>query len=565
MWITLSSGLVYRAGKDQTQILQDLLKIRRQIRGKGSVAEAAIDGVLTHPVIEAFIRQKWHSARFFYFFHIRLWFLFTVAFSCYLRVEINGQLIRNDFNRTHMQWNASDTPNLDFNAVLRESENVPKCITMMNRSSEDFNKSKALTREEVTVYLKLRDTKICHPNVGAWLPTDSSKTVLLSLLLLSATAWIVFLIKTFQDQLPIRTCTSRPLLPVCQRNTSNTKEKKTFRDCVNLFTTTTVFLIMLICFLRDNRNLKFKSPTPFFDFDDGFLFMEIILLVLALYFVVNFCNEIGAHSSQLIDPSSLFQLVSSLAAIVTLIRKNYLTAGDNAGYGPATAAAAIGITLAYLCLILKYGRYNFTAIGNFATMFHIILKKLGSYMVVAFVLLFGFSFGFWVIEQHDCKDENSHFEGFLTSIKSCFVMFFGGFDNYENILVLDEEIKKGHHLTVAAFYVLFLMMIVVTSLGMLNLLLAAIISDYKKNMKEVHMQNLISMAKYVVLLEQCTGLRNLVVNHMGIARVMNWARLDENVESYTFCTLDLCFRQSDNKDHIHPEEEFRNIINSRRK
>ena len=144
-------------------------------------------------------------------------------------------------------------------------------------------------------------------------------------------------------------------------------------------------------------------------------------------------------------------------------------------------------------------------------------------------------------------------------------MFFGGFDNYENILELDEEIEKGHHLTLAAFYVLFLMMIVVTSLGMLNLLLAAIISDYKKNMKEVHMQNLISMAQYLVLLEQCTRIKNLLVNQMGIKSVEKWARLDEKVETYTYCTLDLCYMENDNQDHIHPEEEFRNIINNRRK
>ena len=61
----------------------------------------------------------------------------------------------------------------------------------------------------------------------------------------------------------------------------------------------------------------------------------------------------------------------SLSAIVALLRKCYLTSGRNSGEGPATAAGAIGITLAYLCLILKHGRYNFTAIGNFATMFHI--------------------------------------------------------------------------------------------------------------------------------------------------------------------------------------------------
>ena len=76
-------------------------------------------------------------------------------------------------------------------------------------------------------------------------------------------------------------------------------------------------------------------------------------------------------------------MVSSLSAIVALDRKCYLTSGDNSGAGPATAAGAIGITFAYLCLILKHGRYSSTAIGNFSTMFHIILKKLRSYLVVA--------------------------------------------------------------------------------------------------------------------------------------------------------------------------------------
>ena len=85
----------------------------------------------------------------------------------------------------------------------------------------------------------------------------------------------------------------------------------------------------------------------------------------------------------------------------------------------------------------------------------------------------------WVIEQHELKEdmEDAQFKGFLTSMMSFFVMFFGGFENYANILDLDKEIEKDHHLTLAAFYVLFLMMIVVTSLGMLNILQAAIISD----------------------------------------------------------------------------------------
>ena len=72
--IRLGSGLLYRVGKDfcETKILEDLLKVRSQCKGRGcSTAEDAVDGVLTHPVMEAFIRQKWHIVRFLYFGHIR--------------------------------------------------------------------------------------------------------------------------------------------------------------------------------------------------------------------------------------------------------------------------------------------------------------------------------------------------------------------------------------------------------------------------------------------------------------------------------------------------------------
>ena len=71
--IKLGSGLLYRIGKDfcETKILEDLLKVRRQCKERGSTAEDAVNGVLTHPVMEAFIRQKWHMAKFLFFAHIR--------------------------------------------------------------------------------------------------------------------------------------------------------------------------------------------------------------------------------------------------------------------------------------------------------------------------------------------------------------------------------------------------------------------------------------------------------------------------------------------------------------
>jgi len=432
--------------------------------------------------------------------------------------------------------------------------------------------TRELKIEEAQKYLNSSAVKICHPQNDTWLTQDSSRILFLSILVFSAMVCFFLLTKICRDQLPnlppLKNWSSSPLLPFHLAKNCN---KNCFQNFTNLLATTIVFIMMLICYHSDGQNIKLHPARPFLDFDDGFRFIEVVLLLLALYFVGDFFNEIVTQKqswsnwTQLADPISSFQLVSSLSAIVALIRKCYLTSEENGGQGPATAAGAIGITLAYLCLILKHGRYNFTTIGNFATMFHIILKKLRSYLVVAFVLLFGFSFGFWVIKQHENKGNDARFKGFLTSIKACFVMFFGGFDEYDDVLLFDEEIEKDHHLTMAAFYILYLMMIIVTSLGMLNILLAAIISDYNKNKKEVHTQNLLFMAQYSVVLEQGLGrrIKELLVKKMKMKSFEKWARLDESVDTYTYCTLDLCYEKEDKTKHIHPEEEFRNIIVNR--
>ena len=60
----------------------------------------------------------------------------------------------------------------------------------------------------------------------------------------------------------------------------------------------------------------------------------------------------------------------------------------------------------------------------------------------------------------------------------------------------------------------------------------------------------------------CLGrkIKALLVNKMNMKSLENWARLDEKVDCYTYCTLDLCYEKEDKTTHIHPEEEFRNII-----
>lgn len=511
-----------------------------------------------------------------------MWLLFTVLFSCYLRVEINTQLIRNEFKDKLTQWrdDLANGTNSEFQVkvLLTTTGNLSRCLKVINKSEEKGVEQNSIflnTTDQVDDELSSPGIKICHPQQDPWchpgigLLRDSSRVLYLSLLAVFATVWLALLVRFCLDQLPnippLKKWGSGPLLPVLLAKDC---DKNWFKNFANLSTTTIILVAMLICYHSDSQDLKLEPARPFVDFDDGFRFIEVFLLCLALYFLVDFINEVvtkkknWSNWSQLADPSASFQMVSSLSAIVALARKCYLTSGDNSGAGPATAAGAIGITFAYLCLILKHGRYSSTAIGNFSTMFHIILKKLRSYLVVAFVLLFGFSFGFWVVKQHENKEDDARFKGFLTSIKACFVMFFGGFDEYDDVLSFDDEIKKDHHLTLAAFYVLYLMMIIVTSLGMLNILLAAIITDYNKNMKEVHLQNLLFMAQYSVVLEQGLGreIKDFLVNKLNIQSLKSWTRLEEGNDTYTYCTLDLCYAEEHKITHIHPEDEFSNII-----
>ena len=182
-----------------------------------------------------------------------------------------------------------------------------------------------LKKEVVQKYLDSPGVKICHPQCSDWLFRDSSRMVFLSLMVLSSGSWFFALFKTCRDHLPellrIQTCSS-PLLPVHQvRNNS----KNWFRNLSNLGTASMVFVMMLLCYHSDGQNLKQSPAQPFLEFDDGFLFIELFLLLLALYFVVDNLNKMFTQKqhwsnwAQLIDPSSTFQLVSCISAIVALI------------------------------------------------------------------------------------------------------------------------------------------------------------------------------------------------------------------------------------------------------
>ena len=61
--IKLGSGLLYREeGEHKTRILEELVHLRA--RYKGRPGQRAVQGVLAHPVMEALIREKWHTVNY---------------------------------------------------------------------------------------------------------------------------------------------------------------------------------------------------------------------------------------------------------------------------------------------------------------------------------------------------------------------------------------------------------------------------------------------------------------------------------------------------------------------
>jgi hypothetical protein len=595
--IGLGSGLLYRSGARETKVLEDLLDLRARCAQLGDYGLGAVKQLLGHPAIEAFIRQKWIRVRFLFKAHIwyvspdnpsndhlcispnRIWLLFTVSYSCYLRLEINTQIIRRDFYRFtttpntsnstvdyFVKWEdccinvgndnqgsidrAQDSP--CFNFVMRKMQEhsiMNNEATINQMIMEDL---RGRNKSELEDFLLKEDLKICHPNashVGDWGHWgDSSWLVFLALLFMAGVKWLSVCVRLF-------------LAYNEGRKGAKNWEKKKFQLVIELFVTSVAVANIAITVWSDIQHLKPRPARPFLDFDDGFRLIELTICCLAIYFLVEFVDEMSVLKlwrSRIIDPIGWFPLATSASALVSVLCKTQLTDG---GMGPVVGLSAIGITLAWLSIILKIGRYSFTAFGNFATMFHILLKKLTSYLFYLGVLLFGFSFGFWVINQHEVNENETAFNNFSKSVTSSFVMFFGEFGEFGNTLDYQKEVEKKHYLTLAAFYFLFLMMIIMSSLAMLNLLLAAILTDYNRNMQEVHTANLVFMAQYSVVVHRAQRLsRALGLLWSEERAAMERLERGDTHGSFTYCARRLCLAPAGPPGHIHLEEEFQAIL-----
>ena len=89
---------------------------------------------------------------------------------------------------------------------------------------------------------------------------------------------------------------------------------------------------------------------------------------------------------------TLLVTISSTIFIDTLTRTSSISGITS---GVVALSSATGATV----LVIKIGQSGFTAFGNFATMFHIILRKTPFYFFAFVILLHGFSFSFWILDS----------------------------------------------------------------------------------------------------------------------------------------------------------------------
>lgn len=157
---------------------------------------------------------------------------------------------------------------------------------------------------------------------------------------------------------------------------------------------------------------------------------------------------------------------------------------------------AIGVFAGWIELIIKEGNVSYSGVGDFIKMFYTIIKtKLFSYLQVCFFLVTAFSLSFWIVMEGHVEDGFS--KGFWFSQVLTTTMSTGEFntgDFYESI--------KGNG-TTKIFAMLFLVgLIFFCTITMINLLVAAIISDYNKMKDEVDEENMLFIAEYIIEFER---------------------------------------------------------------
>ena len=324
--------------------------------------------------------------------------------------------------------------------------------------------------------------------------------------------------------------------------------KSTYMSRFLTLVATTVGIVFLsVAFSADGKKTPLVPSTPLIDKDDGLVFLQWVLVFFAVYFsgmmvLKAHCFHIFENKmiiDNLTDPQHMMTILTLGPALAAVFGKNELMATDNNGF--INGLTSISIAMAAGVLVIQIGCDGETFFGQFATMFHLTLRKIPAHVFAVMYLLHGFSFGFWLLENRLAQeDEEQAFTDYWRSIITVVSMAFGLTEfNFDGPFDYNhKEDDYGGHINTIFAYILILLMVLLVLLGLLNLLLSSIIRDHKEMKASVDFMNIIFMAQYAVWADYYIG-----VWFGCLPTVRKWISLQTEIKkdkTVRYCALPFC-------------------------
>ena len=391
---------------------------------------------------------------------IRLWMLFLLSFSLFLRNEVDRQIEKNRFN--HLLQNDTFTVCLDKiqGCYFLEAEEAKETSSML------CNKTMKNPTPTCPKHLLLSENPSRMMQVGLGI-------FLLSLLLIKA-FWLL------RDWSWLR---------------YHDKEQKRSNLPSRVLTLVTITIGMLSVFFA-----AFWEET-------GVIFLQFSVIILALYLLLvlllqGHCFNVFKNKmvlATLAEPLVMMQILTLFPALIAVTFKNELMNTDNTGI--INGITSLSIAMATGVVVIKMGNAEPTHFGHFATMFHLTLKKIPAQLFAVIYLLHGFSVGFWLLENRlVTENEEQDFTNSLKSFITVLSMTFGLTEfNFEGpFQYTDREFTSGEHINIVFAYILICLMVLLVLLGLLNILLSSIIRDHKELEDEVATNNIVFMAQHAM-------------------------------------------------------------------
>ena len=306
--------------------------------------------------------------------------LFLLSFSLFLHVEVKQQIDRKRF--LWLQENSSNTTALCHdqteNCLFFKLEKEPKT---------NYNCDKMINKSHIPASFE----KLCQKDPEFL--SDSSRMVFAAIIFF----FVCFLlVKGFW---------------VSKDYCLRAEDKKKYRKSTFLSRFLTLvaafvgIIVVAIAIAADSKSITLKPTQPFFDLDDGLVLLHWALVISVVYFSgVMFlkarCFRIFEDKmiiATLTEPHTMMQILTLGPALLSVIWKNELMSTHNNGI--ITGLTSISIAMAAGVLVIQIGSDGETYFGQFATMFHLTLKKIPAHVFAVIYLLHGFSFGFWLLEN----------------------------------------------------------------------------------------------------------------------------------------------------------------------